>query len=324
MLLVPIQSFASQPATGTVISQGTKFKLETLSQQQSNQVQALAKQMQKPMQERKRKMVLNYSGSWDNVYEIFDQALLTVLLSDEYLAYDYRGYSYTMLENNGKKTIEVEMMYYQTTNQVQYVQQKVKEIVRQQTNSSMTAHEKVKVLHDYVVDNVSYDYSMNQGVNAAYYAIKNGQTLCNGYAMMTYLLLKEAGIEARLISGSAGSGEAFEYHAWNLVKLDGQWFHLDTTWNDYDDGIIRYNYYLMSDATMRLDHDWYKGGLNGNERNYPVARNDYFKWLQSDEMKEPLELFNMWRDPQQTATSEQQFNQLLEAGFNKLQPEVTV
>jgi len=48
-------------------------------------------------------------------------------------------------------------------------------------------------------------------------------------------------------------------HAWNLVKVDDEWYHLDTTWNDPvpDRGNgIRYDYFLLNDTDMRVDHAW--------------------------------------------------------------------
>ena len=324
LLLVPIQPLAQVGDLERVTSNETKFKQEMQSAKQSKAVQQLVKQLQQPMSERKKRVVLNYSGKWKNVYEDFDKALLAVLLADEYLAFDYRGYTYTPTEKNGKLVINVVFHYYQTKNQHLYVKQQVKKIVRSVTKPAMTQHEKVKVLHDYIVDNVTYDFSLNQRVNAPFFALKEGETLCNGYAMLMYLLLKEVGIEARLISGEAGTGRNKEYHAWNMVKLERTWYHLDVTWNDYDDGQIRYQYYLKSDTTMRKDHTWKKGGLNGDENPYPKATVNYFDKLFAEEDVANLTLFDLWRDPETTAYSLTQFEELLTYQFNILQDEFTI
>ncbi|MER1998853.1 MAG: transglutaminase domain-containing protein [Lysinibacillus sp.] len=324
LLFIPIQPLAQAGGLGSVTSNETKFKQEMQSAKQSKAVQQLVKQLQKPMTERKKRVVLNYSGKWPDIYEDFDKALLVVLLADEYLAFDYRGYTYTPTEKNGKLVIDVTFNYYQTKNQYLYVKQQVKKIVKSVTKPAMTQHEKVKVLHDYIVDNVAYDFSLNQRVNAPFFALKGGETLCNGYAMLMYLLLKEAGIEARLISGEAGTGADKEFHAWNMVKLERVWYHLDVTWNDYDDGQIRYEYYLKSDAKMRRDHTWKKGGLNGDENPYPKATVDYFDKLFAEDDVENLTLFDLWRDPETTAYSLTHFEELLTNQFNILQDEFTI
>lgn len=323
-LLIPMQTLAQTAELGRVISSETKFKQEVLSAKQTKTVKQLVKQLQQPMTERKKRIVLNYSGKWDDTHINFEKALLNVLLADEYLAFDYRGYSYSTYEKNGKLVIDVVFDYYQTKNQHLYVKQQVAKIAKNETKPEMTQHEKVKVLHDYIVDNVAYDYSLDQGVNAPYFALKGGETLCNGYAMLMYLLLKEVGVEARLVSGEAGTGRQKEFHAWNMVKLDGVWYQLDVTWNDYDDGTIRYKYYLLSDKTMRQDHSWKKGGLNGDEKPYPKAAADYFEKLLAEVDEANLTLFDLWRDPRTTVYSLAEFEEMLAYQFNILQDEFTV
>lgn len=55
----------------------------------------------------------------------------------------------------------------------------------------MNDHEKIKAIHDYIVLHVQYDTSYNQAINAPYFALTNGKTLCNGYAMLAYDMLKK-------------------------------------------------------------------------------------------------------------------------------------
>ncbi len=88
--------------------------------------------------------------------------------------------------------------------------------------------------------------------------------------MTTLLLLEAAGLDTKYISGKAGDG----LHAWNLVQVDDEWYHLDTTWNDPlpdRPNEVGYDYFLVSDATMRQNHTWMTD-------NYPVtAIDDYIE-----------------------------------------------
>lgn len=66
-------------------------------------------------------------------------------------------------------------------------------------------------------------------------------------------MLKEAGIENRIISRTADG----QNHAWNLVKIRGNWYHMDVTWDDpLPDvaGRVTYQYYNLTDEQMRKDH----------------------------------------------------------------------
>lgn len=90
----------------------------------------------------------------------------------------------------------------------------------------------------------------------AYGAIVEHKATCQGYADAMHLLLTRAGFEAAFV---IGHGDSMEYtHKWNYVKLsDGKWYILDPTWADpagKDDDYINYDYFLVDDPTLLLDH----------------------------------------------------------------------
>lgn len=82
-----------------------------------------------------------------------------------------------------------------------------------------------------------------------YGLLVDGKAVCEGYARAMQLLLSYADMECRLISGEAGG----TVHMWNLVRVDGNWYHLDPTWNDESD-VLRYDYFNVTDAVIRQDH----------------------------------------------------------------------
>lgn len=238
----------------------------------------LKEQIEKAMLERQTKFSIQYVGDLSKLEEKVIKALDEILAENEYLNYDFKGYSLDMSGSGNEATIDFKVNYYQTKEQAEYVEKRVKEILADIIDPSMNDHEKVKAVHDYVVTHIAYDESLNQAVNAPYFALTNGKTLCNGYAMLVYLMLDELDIPVRLISGeSRGNG-----HAWNLVQLDGKWYHLDATWDDPipdQPGRVMYHYYLLSDSEIRHDHSWKDGGLNGREQPYPAANTNYLEVL---------------------------------------------
>lgn len=119
----------------------------------------------------------------------------------------------------------------------------------------MTDEEKALVLHDFLAQNCAYAYreyldgtlDQHREVFSNYGALVEGRAVCQGYAVAYDCLLHTVGIN----SFTCVSREM--NHAWNMVQIDGQWYHVDVTWDDpvWDlEGRVRHEYFLLSDAEM--------------------------------------------------------------------------
>ena len=87
-------------------------------------------------------------------------------------------------------------------------------------------------LHDAL--GVMSDYSSKDGdVYTPYGMLVEREANCEGYSRSFQWLLQRAGIENRVITGKATSADGTENHMWNVVKLDGQEYTVDVTWDDY-------------------------------------------------------------------------------------------
>jgi hypothetical protein len=134
---------------------------------------------------------------------------------------------------------------------------------------------KVKSVHDYLVSHARYDhenYANNTLTGESFTArglMVNGVGVCSAYAEATNLLLGLAGVASVEVSGVAGDANNVGNHAWNLVRIDGAYYHLDVTWDDPspDKGYSDYRYFAVSDKTMARDHAWDKS-------KYPVSERD--------------------------------------------------
>ncbi|MGN1433015.1 MAG: transglutaminase domain-containing protein [Ruminococcus sp.] len=90
--------------------------------------------------------------------------------------------------------------------------------------------------NDYLVDNCVYDKEaaeteeLEGHENDAYGALVEKKAVCEGYSRAFQLLCNRLGVDCINISGTADG----EGHAWNNVKLDGEWYEVDVTWNDTD------------------------------------------------------------------------------------------
>lgn len=109
-------------------------------------------------------------------------------------------------------------------------------------------YEKLKIFHDYI--SLNNDFVKEEGFNQTIYGgFVTGQIQCEGYAKTMQYLCDLSGIESMVIVGSNESGDS---HAWNVVKVDGKWYNLDTTWDDpiltqVDKTNVRYRYFLVPD-----------------------------------------------------------------------------
>ena len=147
-------------------------------------------------------------------------------------------------------------------------------IVDSITNPSMTQRQKVTAIHKWICQNVEYDYSFSHYSLEG--AVNEGLAVCQGYAVTFNEMCNAAGIECEMVTGTTDSSivrtvsvdgqTLYIYaagnggHAWNQVKVDGQWYQIDTTWDDgygeyTSDGFIT-TYFLITPENMMYDHKY--------------------------------------------------------------------
>ncbi|MEG1984651.1 MAG: transglutaminase domain-containing protein [Oscillospiraceae bacterium] len=126
-----------------------------------------------------------------------------------------------------------------------------------------TEYDKVLFVHDYLIKNCKYDEQTTQQVHTAYGALVAQQAVCDGYAHATQLILNKMGIANEYVEGTGTTAKQDEGHAWNVVSIDGKYYHLDITWDDrdaeqsdkaHDSDIVSYNYFLLGDEDIAIDH----------------------------------------------------------------------
>jgi len=122
---------------------------------------------------------------------------------------------------------------------------KVLEVVAECAYDGLSDYQKALNLHDWLCDNAEYDYSYT--IYEPYGVLLEGRGVCQSFALAYQMLLTEAGVENVYVVGSS-MGES---HAWNMVKLGGEWYHVDVTWDE--DGSDRF-YFGMSTALIERDH----------------------------------------------------------------------
>ncbi len=120
----------------------------------------------------------------------------------------------------------------------------------------MSDFDKELCIHDYIVKNCVYDCD-KYGAGLAYTCLFSGYASCEGYSKAMKYLLEKAGIESLTVLGDAENLQGnTESHMWNLVKIDGDYYYLDATWDDPDEntGLVSHAYFNLSEKEIRADH----------------------------------------------------------------------
>ena len=131
-----------------------------------------------------------------------------------------------------------------------------------------TPWEQLLLVHDFLIRHIAYDETLDPAKNQVISALLDGETLCQGYAQTFQLIGQRLGFDVRLISGETGGAG----HAWNLVKLDGKYYHVDVTHDDPTpdrgpEAAIGHIHFLRSDSVMKETHKW-------NAAEYPACPTD--------------------------------------------------
>ena len=116
----------------------------------------------------------------------------------------------------------------------------------------LMAHDFIIDLTDYA-DDVDTEHAENNDpdIYTAYGALVNGTAVCEGYARAFQMLLNGLGLDCVGVSGYAED----ELHIWNVVRLDGNWYGTDITWDDHEELYYRYGYFNLPSDRMNESHD---------------------------------------------------------------------
>jgi len=113
-------------------------------------------------------------------------------------------------------------------------------------------YDKILYINNYLVENCQYMMSDDDEYDStAYGCLVNGKAGCEGYSKAFQLLASEVGFDTELITGVTDEGDN---HAWNQIKVDGEWYNIDVTWSDHDDGYAAMEYFLADDKRFEKTH----------------------------------------------------------------------
>lgn len=186
----------------------------------------------------------------------------------------YKGAEYSF----GKLTL----YYSKSKEEIQNHQKEIRVIkenfISNHITPEMSDYDKSLVIHNYIINSSKYDERLlTKGVvppesYSSYGVLSQGVGVCESYAKAMKYLMDGVGIESILVIGESKG----ENHAWNLVKIEDEYYHIDSTWNDpiTSDGsnVLRYNYFNLDDFEMSKSHSW-------DKENYPTANGKKYNYF---------------------------------------------
>lgn len=184
----------------------------------------------------------------------------------------------------------------------------------------LTDYEKVRGVYEYIIGNSVYELSDTD--QSLCPVLLEGRGVCSSYAKSTQYLLQQLGVEALYVSGQAKGGS----HAWNVVKVDGDYYHLDTTWGDpimpNGEQVISYDYFCVTGREILIDHtldtEAYCPECTAVDANYFRREGRYFTSCDPDGIERLFERDAALRQPVRLRASDRAvFDEILRVLFQE-------
>ena len=245
-------------------------------------------------------MIMEAQGKDITVSTTSDEAVEQVfdyVLMDHPEIFYVDGYSYTNHTLNDvitKITFTGDYLY--GIDEVRSRQTRINEYVNKclaGAPSSEDDYYAIKYVYEYLIDNTEYDLNAEDNQNICSVCL-NGRSVCNGYAKTAQYILNKMGIECTLVTGTVDTNTSYGVrHAWNLVRCNDSYYHLDVTWGDSSFQTasgemadasklprINYAYLNVTTADIAINHkvsDLIKiPACNNITDNYYVREGEYF------------------------------------------------
>lgn len=151
-------------------------------------------------------------------------------------------------------------------------------------DDSMSEYDKVKTVYEALIRKTQYNESLSED-QTIYNVLVNGEGVCSGYAKTMQYLLNRLGIFCTYVTGEV---PGFGNHAWNLVRIDGEYYYLDATWGDplfLNSDVepfaeVNYDYFLITTKDILTTHkivsNWSFPECTATRDNYYVRNSLFF------------------------------------------------
>lgn len=208
---------------------------------------------------------------WDTFEEQLNDLYNILNFVNPYTTGYIKDYNWEAWEVNSGYEIEFDFTYFTDAKKEKKVDDYVEKFATKYITNDMDDFHRAKAVNDFVVQLATYsDEDASEG-QSVYELISQGTGVCQAYTLLAYRLFLAAGLDAKYVYGYSDN----QLHAWNLVSVNGDWYHVDTTWNDVNPDepyAISYEYFLVNDEKLSEDHLWAR-------ENYFAATSDAYDFM---------------------------------------------
>ena len=176
----------------------------------------------------------------------------TVLSNINDFVHPYNSFNQIETSFDSLGEINIKVIHNYTEEMEIILDYKIDEIIKNKITDDMNAVNKIRIIHDYIVNNTKYDQNRSDKnifkykSNNAYGVLIEGYGICSGYTDSMMLFLEKLNIKSHKVSS--------ENHVWNKVFINNNWYNLDLTWDDpvNSDGSdsLEHTFFLVTDDEM--------------------------------------------------------------------------
>ncbi len=200
-----------------------------------------------------------YTECLTDASTISDDKILLTHLNNYVHPYNSFTKIKSVINTSGEINLDVTYLYNQE--EIDAIETKVDSLISELIKDDMSDYDKIKTIHDYIINNTKYDVERNENNDSEYNSYKaygplfEGYATCNGYTDLMAIFLTKLGFDNFKV---ATTPQEISYsatgHVWNAVYYNNQWVHLDLTWDDPvssdNKDYLFYTYFLVSTSAM--------------------------------------------------------------------------
>ncbi|MFJ8461054.1 transglutaminase domain-containing protein [Lysinibacillus xylanilyticus] len=218
----------------------------------ANSIETLQNLIEKQVMQLSTEFDIHYTGDTTEIKDELSE-LIKHAIQDPYIYANISSFKWKYDGYANNIVIKFQFTYHISQAEEAFVEQTLANIIAPM--HGLSDLQKLQAAHDFIVLSAEYSKETEGSQYSPYTLLTENKGVCQAYALVLYRMLEMLGFEVQYVPGKVGE----QLHAWVLVKLDNEWYHIDVTWDDPlpdRKGEVRYNYFLVSDRQLAQDHSW--------------------------------------------------------------------